>query len=196
MTQQFLLKYLQKFKTPLKDGLFEFVKGALHYRFLPYNIEVIHQYIIRLLQPNYLEIDELVEEFCESVIQKSLYLPAIEELKRASHLGKEVLILSTSPSFLVAPIAKLIGVNFFYATEYQYDIESKSLILSELIHGQKKKEIAEKIQAEMGFEKDQLSAYTDSIQDLLLLDAVGFPVAVNPDPALKRIARNKGWRIL
>jgi phosphoserine phosphatase len=48
----------------------------------------------------------------------------------------------------------------------------------------------------MGFEKEQLAAYTDSIQDLLLLDAVGFPVAVNPDPALKRIAQQKGWRIL
>ena len=196
MTQQFLLKYLQKFKTPLREGVFEFIKGALHYHFLPYNIEVIHQYIIKLLEPNYLEIDELVEEFCETIVQKSLYLPAIEELKRATHLGKEVVILSTSPSFLVAPIAKLIGVDYFYATEYRYDIENKNLILSELIHGAKKKQIAEKIQVEMGFDKQQLSAYTDSIQDLLLLDAVGFPVVVNPDSALKRIAKQKGWRIL
>jgi phosphoserine phosphatase len=37
--------------------------------------------------------------------------------------------------------------------------------------------------------------YTDSITDLPLLEAVGRPVAVNPDPRLRRLARRRGWPI-
>jgi phosphoserine phosphatase len=37
--------------------------------------------------------------------------------------------------------------------------------------------------------------YTDSISDLPLLERVGHPVAVNPDPRLARLARKRGWPI-
>jgi phosphoserine phosphatase len=39
-------------------------------------------------------------------------------------------------------------------------------------------------------------AYSDSHTDLPFLEAVGHPVAVNPDRALRRIARERGWPIL
>ncbi|MGH2890107.1 MAG: HAD family hydrolase, partial [Solirubrobacteraceae bacterium] len=39
-------------------------------------------------------------------------------------------------------------------------------------------------------------AYSDSESDLPMLEAVGHPVAVNPDPALARIARERGWEVL
>ena len=38
--------------------------------------------------------------------------------------------------------------------------------------------------------------YTDSIHDLAVLEAVGHPVAVNPDPRLERVARRRGWPVL
>ena len=39
-------------------------------------------------------------------------------------------------------------------------------------------------------------AYTDSVSDLPMLEAVGHPVAVNPDRALARIARERGWEVM
>jgi phosphoserine phosphatase len=42
---------------------------------------------------------------------------------------------------------------------------------------------------------DQAVFYTDSITDLPLLEAVGRPVAVNPDARLRRVARSRGWAI-
>ncbi|MDQ4047995.1 MAG: haloacid dehalogenase-like hydrolase, partial [Actinomycetota bacterium] len=39
-------------------------------------------------------------------------------------------------------------------------------------------------------------AYSDSESDMPMLSAVGHPVAVNPDTALERIARENGWRIM
>ena len=38
--------------------------------------------------------------------------------------------------------------------------------------------------------------YSDSINDLPLLEAVEFPIAVNPDQTLEEIARDRGWKII
>ena len=47
-----------------------------------------------------------------------------------------------------------------------------------------------------GIDLGQSYAYSDSESDLPMLCAVGNPVAVNPDPALERVARAEGWRIM
>jgi phosphoserine phosphatase len=46
-----------------------------------------------------------------------------------------------------------------------------------------------------GFRLDQCVAYADSTSDLPLLEAVGFPVAVNPETRLAAIARKRGWLV-
>jgi HAD superfamily hydrolase (TIGR01490 family) len=50
--------------------------------------------------------------------------------------------------------------------------------------------------AERGIDLEQSYAYSDSESDLPMLRAVGHPVAVNPDSALKRVAREEGWRVM
>jgi HAD superfamily hydrolase (TIGR01490 family) len=47
-----------------------------------------------------------------------------------------------------------------------------------------------------GIDLGESYAYSDSESDLPMLRAVGYPVAVNPDAALERIARAEGWRIM
>ena len=49
--------------------------------------------------------------------------------------------------------------------------------------------------AEHGLSLDQSVAYADSSSDLAMLEAVGFPVAVNPDARLAAIARRRGWHV-
>jgi len=50
--------------------------------------------------------------------------------------------------------------------------------------------------AREGIDLDQCYAYTDSVSDLPMLEAVGHPVAVNPDRALAAIARERGWELM
>ena len=50
--------------------------------------------------------------------------------------------------------------------------------------------------AERGIDLAASYAYSDSESDLPMLEAVGHPVAVNPDSALEKIARERGWRIM
>jgi phosphoserine phosphatase len=50
--------------------------------------------------------------------------------------------------------------------------------------------------AEDGIDLAASTAYSDSHTDLPFLEAVGHPVAVNPDRALRRVARDRRWPVL
>jgi HAD superfamily hydrolase (TIGR01490 family) len=59
-----------------------------------------------------------------------------------------------------------------------------------------KAEAIRQVAGEHGIDLRASYAYSDSESDLPMLTAVGHPVAVNPDSALERIARENGWRIM
>src|SRR5919199_1320314 len=59
-----------------------------------------------------------------------------------------------------------------------------------------KAEAVHELAVDQGIDLAASYAYSDSESDLPLLRAVGHPVAVNPDRALEREARDRGWRIL
>ena len=59
-----------------------------------------------------------------------------------------------------------------------------------------KAEAIRQLAAERGIDLSESYAYSDSESDLPMLRAVGHPVAVNPDSALARVAREEGWRIM
>jgi hypothetical protein len=52
------------------------------------------------------------------------------------------------------------------------------------------------VTAERGIDLAESFAYSDSESDLPMMRAVGYPVAVNPDAALERVAREEGWQIM
>jgi phosphoserine phosphatase len=49
---------------------------------------------------------------------------------------------------------------------------------------------------ELGVRLDECTFYTDDVGDVPLLELVGEPVAVNPDPRLRRVAVRRGWRVV
>jgi HAD superfamily hydrolase (TIGR01490 family) len=59
-----------------------------------------------------------------------------------------------------------------------------------------KAQLMRELAAEQGIDLEASYAYSDSESDLPMLRAVGHPVAVNPDGALARLAREEGWEIL
>jgi len=59
-----------------------------------------------------------------------------------------------------------------------------------------KAQLMRELAAEQGIDLEASYAYSDSESDLPMLRAVGHPVAVNPDSALARLAREEGWEIL
>ena len=62
-------------------------------------------------------------------------------------------------------------------------------------YGAEKATAAAAIAQERGYRLADCYAYTDSITDLPLLEAVGHPVVVNPDRGLRRVAAERGWPV-
>ena len=118
----------------------------------------------------------------------------VEEHKDRGHV---VAIVSASTQYVVEPMAAYLGIPGQFVCTH---LESKDGRLSGQItppacYGQGKVVWAERFAAEHEVDLAASFFYTDSISDLPLLERVGHPVAVNPDPRLRRLAQQRGWTI-
>jgi phosphoserine phosphatase len=96
----------------------------------------------------------------------------------------------------VEPIAALVGADRCLATRMGVADGRYTGVIDYYCYGEEKARAARKIAAEQGYPLADCRAYSDSITDLPLLEAVGHPTAVNPDRALRREAEQRGWPIL
>jgi HAD superfamily hydrolase (TIGR01490 family) len=132
--------------------------------------------------------------------------PVLRERARAlvrNHLnaGDLVAIVTATNEFITRPIADAFGVDTLIATELERDGAGR---VTGRIHGvpsYREGKIA-RVEQWLATRGSRLAAcrasvfYSDSTNDLALLQAVSEPVATNPSPALEAIARERGWRIL
>jgi phosphoserine phosphatase len=68
-------------------------------------------------------------------------------------------------------------------------------LVGEPLHGPAKAAAIRALAEREGLDLSRCAAYSDSANDIPMLSLVGHPVAVNPDPQLRRIAREQGWEI-
>ena len=68
-------------------------------------------------------------------------------------------------------------------------------LVGEVLHGEAKARAVRQLAAREGLDLTRCSAYSDSINDLPMLELVGHPVAVNPDSALRAEAKARGWQV-
>ena len=133
-------------------------------------------------------------------------VPQIGEAAHAlvrSHVdaGDLVAIATSTNEFITRPIASAFGVDTLIATELERDARGR---VTGRIRGTpslregKLRRVEQWLAARGRALSDFASSvcYSDSTNDLPLLEAVSEPVATNPSPALATIARERGWRIL
>ena len=132
--------------------------------------------------------------------------PVIGEPARAlvrSHLGAGdmVAIATSTNEFITRPIASAFGVQSLIATELERDangrVTGRIRGTPSLREGKLKR--VEQWLAGQGHRLSDFAVsvcYSDSTNDLPLLEAVSEPVATNPSAARAAIARERGWRIL
>jgi HAD superfamily hydrolase (TIGR01490 family) len=111
--------------------------------------------------------------------------------------GRQVVLATSSLDLIVRPLAEELGIDEVIATtlEFVEDRCTGRFADGPLLKERKKEKVYEFIRSR---EKEwrECSFYTDSVNDLALLESVADPVAVNPDCRLRRIASARGWRIL
>lgn len=121
-------------------------------------------------------------------------LQRVEEHKARGHV---VAIVSAATQYAVAPMAAHLGIPGQYVCTQLESQDGKltGRVVPPVCHGPGKAVWAERFAAQHGLDLSASHFYTDSITDLPLLERVGHPVAVNPDPRLRRLARKRGWPV-
>ncbi|MEI8328453.1 MAG: HAD-IB family hydrolase [Chlamydiia bacterium] len=174
------------------------IRSCLYYiqhRFLGLSLTELHEKTFKsvLKGMSLNTISMYVKEFVDHWLIDALYIPAICELRRAQHLGYYTLILSNSPSFLVKVIAERLNVTDWKGTEYEVDKDGKLCHIAHVLNGKEKASQVRTVIQKLGLTKNNVTAYSDSVSDLPLLESAGQAVVVNPDRKLKRISQAHNW---
>ena len=129
---------------------------------------------------------------------KSRIYPQVRRLiKELQDQGREVGLATSSLELIVRPLAEDLGIREVIATtlEFVEDRCTGRFAEGPLLKEKKKDKVYDFISnREAGWQ--ECSFYTDSVNDLALLESVAEPVAVNPDRRLRSIASTKGWPVL
>ncbi|MEJ7628882.1 MAG: HAD family hydrolase [Nocardioidaceae bacterium] len=139
---------------------------------------------------------QIVADTLHSIVEPLVYDEALELIHDHQDHGREVVIVSTSGSDVVEPIAALLGVSRVVATRLEVREGRYTGEIEFYAYGVNKAVAIEELAARDGFDLRECYAYSDSATDLPMLGVVGHPNAVNPDKALRKEAVERGWPVL
>ena len=138
--------------------------------------------------------------FMDEVIRPAMKPAAIALVQKHLDAGDTVVITSATNEFVTAPIAKAFGVQHLLATELVRD--DKGWFTGEIAGVPNMREgkvvrMTEWLSARsLRWEEVETTFYSDSMNDVPLLEKVDHPVATNPDARLRALAEERGWRIV
>jgi HAD superfamily hydrolase (TIGR01490 family) len=141
-------------------------------------------------------IKEIVRETLEEVLSPIIYAEALELIEEHRNAGRKTVIISSSPIETVEPLGEYLDVDAVIATLARLDDEGRYTgDLEFYAYGPHKAEAIREMAVTEGIDLARSYAYSDSITDLPMLELVGYPVVVNPDRDLQRIAREREWEV-
>ncbi len=129
--------------------------------------------------------------------KRRIFLGARELIERLKAEGARIILATSSVDILIDPIAEFLGIEERVTSRLAYEGDiCTGRLESGAAFGSSKLEKTMAFMAERGLSLAAASFYSDSSFDLPLLEAVGRPVAVNPDAKLERVAISRGWAML
>ena len=141
-------------------------------------------------------VQELVRETLTSVVEPIIYKEALELIEEHKRGGRLVVILSASPEEIVGPVGEHLGVDRVIASRAEVDADGRYTgVMAFYSYGPAKAVAMRELAEHLGIDLEASYAYSDSATDLPMLEAVGHPVAVNPDRELARAARQREWEV-
>jgi HAD superfamily hydrolase (TIGR01490 family) len=139
--------------------------------------------------------------FMKDVIQKVVHPQALQLVQQHQLSGDTVLIVTATNEFVTRPIAQAFGVTDLIAVNLARDPQSGWFTgeiegTPSFREGKITRVQQWLTQRQLDWADVETTFYSDSINDLPLLEQVDHPVATNPDERLRAIAMARGWRIL
>ena len=142
------------------------------------------------------ELRELVSEAMEPVLRPLVYAEPLRLVEEHHERGERVYIVSATLQEIVDAIAEDLGFDGALGTICEVRDGRYTGRALRALHAEAKAEALREVAQDEGFDLAECTAYSDSHTDLPFLEAVGHPVAVNPDRALRKIADERSWPLL
>jgi HAD superfamily hydrolase (TIGR01490 family) len=143
-------------------------------------------------------------DFMGAIVQKSIQPQALELVQAHQKAGDDVVIVTATNAFVTRPIADAFGVTELIAVELERDDEpggtgwyTGAISGVPSFREGKVSRVEEWLGAQgLTWESTHTTFYSDSMNDLPLLEKVSVAVATNPEARLRALAHERGWRIL
>jgi HAD superfamily hydrolase (TIGR01490 family) len=139
--------------------------------------------------------------FMDDVILPNLRESALRLVRDHQDRGDQVALVTATNDFITTPIAAALGIETLIAVQLE---RSPGGTITGRIEGVPSYRDGKVVRVEQWLDAlgrswssfTRISVYSDSLNDLSLLDRATDPVATNPSAALEALARERGWRIL
>ena len=144
------------------------------------------------------EINEYMLPFVAKVIEPMINTLALKIIHDHGDRGDTILLASATNELIVQPIAKRLDIQNVIGTQVKF-INDKCTgeYIPPSALGEGKLQLVQQWMKKNNFDDfSGATFYSDSINDLPLLEAVDFPKAVNPDAMLEKISLERGWEII
>ena len=137
------------------------------------------------------------DEIAKEQIMPRVYEDIVRVINQHRKRGDLTFLITAAPIELANTISQALSMTGAVGTVSEVDEDGNytGRLVGGVTHGPEKAKAAAEIAERHGVELANAAAYSDSINDLPLLESVGHPHAVNPERELRRLALNRGWPI-
>ncbi|UVM22169.1 HAD family hydrolase [Pseudomonas wadenswilerensis] len=143
------------------------------------------------------QLDEWHRDFMRDCVEPIILPKALALLEKHRAAGDKLVIITATNRFITGPIAKRLGVQTLLATECEMldgRFSGRSTDIPCFREGKVTR--LNRWLLENGYSLEDSYFYSDSMNDLPLLEKVTRPVAVDPDPNLRAEAEKRGWQVI
>jgi fatty acyl-CoA reductase len=138
--------------------------------------------------------DDGWELFADLILTRS-FPEGIARVRHHRRLGHKTLLITGALDFVIDPLRPLFDEVVCARLGERADGTLTGELTALPPTGEARAILVEEWAASLGLTRDETVAYADSTSDLPMLEAAGFPVAVNPEAKLATIARRRGWLV-
>jgi len=133
----------------------------------------------------------------ESVLRPAIYPGATALVEADRRDGYRAVLVTGSLDFALDPVRRHFGFDELLCNRLVFENGlATGVIAPPVLAGAEKAGAVREICRKYNVETAQCKAYSDSLSDLPMLEAVGFPIAANPGRRLRRVAQSRGWPVV
>jgi putative phosphoserine phosphatase/1-acylglycerol-3-phosphate O-acyltransferase len=141
-------------------------------------------------------LEEIGQEVFEKHLATAIYPESRALVKAHQEMGHTVAIVSSATPYQADPLARDMGISHVLCTRLEVE---KGIFTGRVVHptcyGEGKAQAARRLAAAHDLDLEESYSYTDSHEDLPLLEAVGKPRPLNPNRRLAQLAKERRWPV-